>query len=229
MRTLIIPDLHHHPEKANHWLITQKYDRVVYLGDYFDHFCDKVDDARRMALWLRERMKRPDDVFLLGNHDAAYMFQNSTALYCPGFTKEKSSVIHEILAPEHWDRFQLAHAEQGWLMSHAGFHPELIENSNEDQILEHCESVMDRVKNGVFDPLLGRGIDRGGSQPFGGLLWMDWRNLIPISGIHQVVGHTPTGDVRTRNTDFSLNICLDVQYASVAAILEEGELTVLRK
>jgi len=229
MRTLIIPDIHNQTENADHWLNTQKYDRVVFLGDYFDHFGDNVNDVRLTALWLRERMKRRDDIFLLGNHDAAYLFRNSANFYCPGFTQAKANGIHEILSPEHWNRFQLAHAEQGWLMSHAGIHPSWIKNPDIDQILERCRLAMNRAKNGALDPLFGWGIDRGGSQPFGGPLWMDWGSLIPISGINQVVGHTPGSDVRTNNTDSSLNLCLDVQYASRAALLDGGSLNVLKR
>ena len=114
MRTLIIPDLHHHTENAEHWLNSQRFDRVIFLGDYFDDFGDNVNDARRTALWLRRRMEHTDDVFLLGYHDAAYLFPECAALYCPGFTKAKARGIHEILRPEHWRRFRLATVEQGW-------------------------------------------------------------------------------------------------------------------
>ena len=99
MRTLIIPDLHHHTDRADHWLTTQRHDRVVFLGDYFDDFDDDVGDARRTALWLRDRMENTDDIFLLGNHDIAYMFPHAPELYCPGFTTAKARGIAEILRP----------------------------------------------------------------------------------------------------------------------------------
>ena len=100
MRSLIIPDFHHHTENADYWLGSQSYDRVIFLGDYFDNFGDNVGDARQTAGWLRQRMDATDDVLLLGNHDAAYLFPNLDALYCPGFTKAKARAIHEILTPE---------------------------------------------------------------------------------------------------------------------------------
>ena len=53
MRTLIIPDLHHRTDHADHWLATQRHDRVVFLGDYFDGFGDNVNDARRTACCQR--------------------------------------------------------------------------------------------------------------------------------------------------------------------------------
>jgi len=50
MRTLIIPDIHNHIENADYWLTNEEYDRVVFLGDYFDHFGDDVNDVRGGAM-----------------------------------------------------------------------------------------------------------------------------------------------------------------------------------
>ena len=227
MSTLIIPDIHNQIENANHWLETQTFERVIFLGDFFDDFGDNVNDARRTAIWLRERMERTQDVFLLGNHDTAYRFPNSPDLYCPGFTRAKSNGINEILKPEHWARFQIAHAEQGWLISHAGFHPSWIKNLTVEQILERSELALNRAKRKIADPLLAAGIDRGGSEPSGGPLWMDWNSLIPIPGINQIVGHTPGIHVRKKIVTNSENYCLDVKNASVAALLTDGSLSFL--
>jgi len=89
MRTLIIPDIHHHTQNAEHWLRSQRYDRVVFLGDYFDDFNDTARDATNTARWLRERMDATTDIFLLGNHDAAYLFTGLPELGCAGFTQQK--------------------------------------------------------------------------------------------------------------------------------------------
>jgi hypothetical protein len=228
MHTLIIPDLHHCTDHADDWLATQRHDRVVFLGDYFDDFGDDVCDARRTAFWLRDRIEKTDDVFLLGNHDVPYMFPHAPQLYCPGFTAAKAHGISEILRPEHWQRFRLAHAEQVWLMSHAGFHPVWIQEPTVERILERCDQAMQQAKRRVIDPILGAGEDRGGLQRFGGPLWMDWGNLMPIPGINQIVGHSPDEKVREKITPESRNYCLDVGKASVAAILSDGKLEILK-
>ena len=224
MRTLIIPDLHHRTDHADHWLATQRYDRVVFLGDYFDNFGDDVSDARRTAFWLRDRIEKTADIFLLGNHDVAYMFPRCPELYCPGFTAAKARGISEILRPEHWKRLRVAHAEQGWLLSHAGFHPVWIKEPTTERILKRCDQAMQKAKRRVVDPILGAGQDRSGSQLVGGALWMDWDSLMPIRGINQVVGHTPGDSVRERIVPKSRNYCLDVGNGSVAAILVDGKL-----
>ena len=229
MRTLIIPDLHHRTDHAEHWLATQRHDRVVFLGDYFDGFGDDVSDARRTAFWLRDRIEKTDDIFLLGNHDVPYMFPRDPQLFCPGFTAAKARGIGEILRPAHWQRFRLAHAEQGWLLSHAGFHPVWIKEPTVERILKRCDQAMQHAKRRVVDPILGAGEDRGGLQRFGGPLWMDWDNLLPIPKINQIVGHTPDEDVREKITPDSRNYCLDVGNGLVAAILSNGKLKILKQ
>jgi hypothetical protein len=226
MRLLIIPDIHNQTDNADYWLATQQYDRVIFLGDYFDCFGDDVTDVRRTAIWLRNRMQSPGDVFLLGNHDAAYMFPECD---CPGFTRTKARGIREILGARHWERFRLAFEEQGWLFSHAGFHPALIGEPSVRAILQQSSDAMQKAKRRIIDPLLGAGVDRGGLQHCGGPLWLDWSSLLPIAGINQIVGHTPGDAVREKVAAGSRNYCLDVKNASVAAILTGGKLTILKR
>jgi len=227
MRVLIIPDLHHHVEHAEHWLTTQTFERVIFLGDYFDDYDDGVADAERMALWLRQRMKTTDDIFLLGNHDAAYLFPKEPELFCPGFTTPKARAIRSVLGRLHWSRFQLAHEEQGWLLSHAGFHPAWMKEPTVERILQRCDEGMEKALRRIVDPILGLGEVAGGILRYAGPLWMDRNNLQPIPGIDQIVGHTPDDHVRENSTKDSRNFCLDVGNASVAALLCDGELAIL--
>ena len=222
MATLVIPDIHNQTDHADYWLQTQRYDRVVFLGDYFDSEGDSPHIARRTALWLRKRIENTKDVFLIGNHDIAYMFPKTEALICTGFSKEKARSIRAVLGPEHWSRLKFAHAEQGWLLSHAGFHPTWVENPSQEWILKRAALAMKRVKKKVIDPLLGVGQDRGGAQKHGGPLWMDWENFRPIPGINQIVGHTSGLAVRKKSNAHSKNFCIDVRGTLAAAIIYEG-------
>lgn len=227
MRTLVIPDIHHHTANAEHWLTSQKYDRVVFLGDYFDDYDDSAADATATAHWLRNRMDRTEDVFLLGNHDAPYMFPKDEDLYCPGFTQAKAEAIEKVLKPEHWHRLKLAHLEQGWLLSHAGFHPAWMKDLTVEKVVVRCELAMERARSGIVDPILGEGELPKQLQKMGGPLWMDWSCLSPILGINQIVGHTSGDEVRITEGPDSINYCLDVNFASSAAILEDGVIQIL--
>ena len=95
--------------------------------------------------------------------------------------------------------------------------------------MQRCDQAMQRAKRHVVDPILGAGDDRGGAQYFGGPLWMDWDNLMPISGINQIVGHTPDSAVRKKITRKSRNYCLDVRNGSVSAILVNGRLKIMER
>jgi len=229
MRTLIIPDIHLQIERAEHWLETQDFDHAVFLGDYFDDFQDHVRQTRLTAHWLRERMNKSQDIFLLGNHDIPYMFPNDPYYACSGFSHEKSKAIRKILRPEHWDRFRIAYSEQGWLMSHAGFHPFWVKEPTVQKILKRCEMALRRAKQHMDDPLLGAGKERGGTQHLGGPLWMDWQSLVPIPGVNQIVGHSPNSDVSAKITSDSKNLCLETESGFAAALIDDGALTILRK
>jgi len=228
MRLLIIPDIHHKIDHAEHWLQTQKYDRVIFLGDYFDDFEDHLRETKLTAHWLRERMNGSQDIFLLGNHDIPYMFPESPYFVCSGFSRAKSKAIRQILRPEHWERFKIAHAEQGWLMSHAGFHPFWVKEPTVEKILKRCDLALRRAKQHIEDPLLGAGKERGGLQHVGGPLWMDWQSMVPIHGINQIVGHSPGNDVRAKITSDSKNICLELNDGFAAALIIGGALTILK-
>jgi metallophosphoesterase superfamily enzyme len=52
----------------------KKYDRVVFLGDYFDDFRDTPESGRATAEWLRTNVRDSRFTFLHGNHDLARMF-----------------------------------------------------------------------------------------------------------------------------------------------------------
>ncbi|MEI8342038.1 MAG: metallophosphoesterase [Verrucomicrobiota bacterium] len=229
MRTLIIPDIHHQIERADYWLETQEFDHAVFLGDYFDDFEDHLSEAKLTAYWLRERMNKSQDIFLLGNHDIPYMFPEDPYYACSGFSRAKSKAIRTVLRAEHWDRFKIAHAEQGWFMSHAGFHPFWVREPTVEKILKRCDLALRRAKRHAEDPILGAGKERGGSQHVGGPLWMDWQSLVPIHGINQIVGHSPGNDVRAKITSDSKNICLELNSGYAAALVVDGTLTSLRE
>lgn len=58
---------------------------------------------------------------------------------------------------------------------------------------------------------------------------MSWSHFSPIDGINQLVGHTLGQDVRIIQGVNNDNLCLDVGYGEVAAILEGGKIQILKK
>ncbi|KAF6244438.1 hypothetical protein C6989_09210 [Nitrosopumilus sp. b2] len=52
-KTLIIPDIHNDYNTAKK-LSQENPHKIVFLGDYFDDFGDKVQDATNIAKWLKK-------------------------------------------------------------------------------------------------------------------------------------------------------------------------------
>ncbi|MEA3210752.1 MAG: hypothetical protein QOE70_3809 [Chthoniobacter sp.] len=54
---------------------------------------------------------------------------------------------------------------------------------------------------------------------------MDWDSLLPVSGINQIVGHTPGERVRERPGFNCLNYCIDVGNGAAALVIENSKIT----
>jgi len=225
-RILIIPDLHNRTDRADYWL-AQQFDSAVFLGDYFDAHDDTPEDARRVALWLRDHLTDTRLMFLIGNHDAHYIYPDYGTIAYPGFTREKAEAINEVLQLKDWNRMRLACMAGSFLVSHAGFSPIWVRPPTLQKILHRCRTAEQRMAKGLFDPVFGNGELPGGAQKYGGPLAMDWGFFVPIQGISQIVGHTSGSDVRVK-PEKSINLCLDVGNAEMAAVIQGDHVTILR-
>lgn len=213
MKTLVIPDLHHRVGHADRIIAAHPdADLVVFLGDYFDNFGDGPREAAATARWLRAHMEaRPQDVFLLGNHDVPYRWPGVPEFGCSGYAPSKQRVIDEILKPEHWARFRLCYWERGagdndpaWLLSHAGitdwlFRPAVGPAYDKSRVRELCRRAIAQADAGIPELVLSAiGNGRGGRCQSGGITWQCWSEFNPTPGINQIVGHTPDRTVRQR-------------------------------
>lgn len=233
MKTLIIPDIHNHTDWAEIFLQNCHYDKVIFLGDYFDDFGDNEVSAYRTAMWLKGKLKHNNYIFLLGNHDASYRFPYNKSMYCPGFTVPKSNTINKILDENDWNKMQLCHVDQGFLYTHAGINKKLFTHPvlgiNQEVIDKLCETAIANAKAAIPDPILMAGLGRGGKNREGGIIWQDWEEFKPISGINQILGHTPSEVPRVKllknkaGEVVSTNYCLDCLYRAVG-IVEDGKL-----
>lgn len=207
MKTLIIPDIHNKINRADAILEQERqFDRVVFLGDIFDSFGDTPEIAGESAKWVKEKMKDNRFIFLWGNHDISYRFDNDLA-FCPGSSVEKYQAIREILNDKDFDTWNFFRIEQGFLLSHAGLHPKFLPPIWQEKDLttenlkkylveesEICRKKLSSSYEQHWFYLVGdarrrppKGID------VGGLLWCDARSEFePVPGLSQVFGHTPS-------------------------------------
>jgi hypothetical protein len=238
MNLLIIGDIHTKHEKAER--ICQYYPdhRIIFIGDYFDQFFDSPECNADTALWLKQSLKNPNRVHLRGNHDECY--DPRVGVYCSGFSVEKKKAINEILSIDDWDCLKYFHYEYDWWFSHAGLtmdwhvHP-MLEGPTTGTV-QHIinDAITQQRSNSINNAIWASSYARGGSNKVGGILWEDWRDLKLISGVKQVVGHTPLDCITViEDKDLkSININVDssaymVYHTEVLEIHPDGSFNVL--
>lgn len=250
MKTIIISDLHNRVDWIEDALsspILQPYDRVVFLGDYFDDYHDTPEDATNAARWLKQSLRKPNRIHLTGTHDLWYRFPSNPYIGASGNTIEKYNAIHTVINPNDWSLLKLYHYEQNYLMTHAGVHQYIIseyvfrnKNMFDKYIVNNnlqldsqniinrivgpaTEDALDTISEGFADPWLNAGFARGGSQPVGGIIWLDWnQEFEPIPGLNQIVGHTEHKKPAEKITSNSNNYDLDTRNQHIG-VLENGK------
>ena len=158
---------------------------IVQVGDLFDRRASpqaNLGTARLAAEIL--------DVVLAGNHELEMLVEPGSA----------HGAALSTLASRGWPH--AAAAVSGWLVTHAGVHPELTHGlppRAEDCALEINDRWHRRAGNSICDPLFDWvGPAKGGLAPYGGLFWRaesEWppRGRTPWGQIH---GHVPQGRPR---------------------------------
>jgi len=205
-RTLILSDIHHRHSRAQSIIDKVPHDELVLLGDYFDNYNDTVQEAVDTAIWLTEKiLGKPNTTAIIGNHDASYIFPQNYNLRCSGYSDQKNDAINRVLTHEHKEHFKVYHITRGYVCSHAGLtnqkwkeYSSKFEQKPEQTQLQFFDEVMSyfvqhdlkRARYNEDAELFAAGWDRGGSHRNGGMTWVDWRNLAPINGINQIVGHS---------------------------------------
>jgi hypothetical protein len=245
-RILIIPDVHQDLHYLSWILDTEnldRFDQVIFLGDYFDANMDIFagEAATRLtATFLLELVKSyPRKVRLLwGNHDILYCRLREYVLRVdPGElsnpelgpelreTFERALWVNQVWPGDMWFRMELALVCDSWLLSHAGFHPdfwkpELPKADALGAVSAEWNEVIGNLFENEDHPLLSAGEARGGEQPVGGPIWCDWdKEFVDEIPYKQLVGHTAGPEPRQNGRSW----CIDTGQRGYA-ILEEGEL-----
>ena len=218
-KTLVIPDVHQRIYNVDKALRLENFDEVVFLGDWLDSFLEPPDvysfedTCNYLKSLILEHPRKDCFKFLVGNHDMNYIFNNVGSshkshskrleYYCSGYSGNKCKAFKKTF----WDaglrdtffiqNFSLAHRTQGWLMSHAGLVPEKLPYGRTiDDVLNNIlPDVWRNFRNTAYCHsylMADVGTYRGGNNPVGGILWLDWNiEMFPHQSIgNQIVGHT---------------------------------------
>lgn len=179
---------------------------MLFLGDYFDDFGDTPEMVKDTCEWLEASVNKPNRIHLFGNHDQHYAYTYRT-FQCSGYEQWKYFIIHDTLPKEVWDKLKWYHfLDDRWLLTHAGLHkfnlPDSIKKLRTDRPKfnkEIAEYLDNEIRKGFQDGanskgswVFNAGAARWGHQRVGGITWCDFeRELFPIKGLNQIVGHTP--------------------------------------
>ena len=191
-----------------------KYDKIVFIGDYVDsHYDDTYPDAKileNLRKIIAFKKAYPGKVVLLiGNHDVHYMYHNEVA-ECSGFRRSMLAELQEMFTANS-GLFDMAYQCKTTLFTHAG-----VSNAwyREYNGAIHAELRKIREQSVIKDPLsladkfnLLRSTEAGRQILFrisglriwpqnllqsGGIIWADQEetDFDYLKGYHQVVGHT---------------------------------------
>lgn len=226
MISLIIPDLHNKWWIAKRIVESVQHDQRCYLGDYWDDFVETAEDIEEMSKHVSMEIDENNTILISGNHDNAYSHHSRfTDLGC-GWTKEKHDIINQHMQGK-WDKLKFHAFIDGWLLSHAGFHPGLV-GPDPLEAAAYIEveqyALRTALQAGTWHNWLSVSHFRGGLDAFGGPFWLDFREMCVIAGLNQCVGHTPMGPINV-DKGGAKSVLLD-SHARHYGLLTDGDLTV---
>ena len=183
MKILVIPDVH----ETRYWENNNfdDFDRIVFLGDYFD-FHGKEPEGDKIENFLNIcRLKNNKVDLLLGNHDLSYLLNERTNTY----QYYNSFKIKEALE-NNINLFQIAVEYDGYVFSHAGISKDFMEENK----LSSLKDINDKKTNRIMklSPMDWSGY---GNSTYNSPVWIRPNALLQNAAFDkQVVGHTVFGD-----------------------------------
>ena len=172
----------------------EKSDKIIFLGDFFDHEEKEYNEQKQNFLNVIEFKKQNIEkvVVLIGNHDANYILPDLLK-WQPEHGEEIENLILQNL-----ELIDFAYLENNWLFSHAGFSEVWMQNQlacneiSEDLI----KFLNNQFHNGVFTNLRFTGLSGYGDEITQNPLWIRPDSLMKsaVCGVNQIVGHTEVFD-----------------------------------
>lgn len=189
--SLVIGDVHGRLEKARKFLEYKPEEQHIFTGDYVDSFHASDEDILNTLKLVIES----EAILVLGNHDVHYLA--NPPFMCSGHNHYLAKGINEILE-SFLDHFTPATEVDGFVITHGGISAGLSKRfikaaMKENSVVEILtaewnEYLKTRKKGSVIFNIPQC---RGGSDPFGGIFWADYRDE-DFYNIPQIFGHSKT-------------------------------------
>lgn len=220
MNILVLPDIHGRTFWKEPCNDIDKYDKVVFLGDYLDPYGfekitveECISNLKEIVAFAKEHTDKVE--LLLGNHDMPYYsktYKSFSSYHC-----RHSMFHHKTIAKifeENKDMFKIATVHDNVLFTHAGVTPgwlftvftEQYELTSLDDLCFSLNNLLNTREGLKYLFMVSR--DRGGYDRYASCIWADagetmWYQLIlneservidkrvdKIIRIKQVFGHT---------------------------------------
>lgn len=208
MEIVCIGDLH----GRSNWIdIVNEHNNsnFIFLGDYIDPYSDEfieTDEAvENLELLIDFKKNFHTKVSLLiGNHDAQYIFYPSFRTGALAKGKYLPEILN--LFRDNKNLFQFAIQKENYLFTHAGIsngwfneYYRLFDYFGLNPDKSNLAMTINKIgRDPKWRDVLGDVSHyRGGSDRFGGPLWVDRMELYQnyLTGFHQVVGHNKVYDI----------------------------------
>lgn len=196
MKHVIIGDLH--GKDAWKEVDINHYDKVVFVGDYVDHWTlpDRFiyENLQNIIELKRENFEKVE--LLLGNHDIQYL--HYPHYLCSGFRPSMQRSL-SLLFGENRKLFKVAYQRENHIISHAGITNKWYRKFSNHRVIkgmsdenETVAELVNKVEKTVHRWLLHQAGSSRGGEGAGGITWADRKELIAdmLDGYHQIVGHT---------------------------------------
>ena len=208
---LVLPDIHGRTFWKEPLKYKDKFDHIIFLGDYFDPYPSEGITPEEAVNNFKEILKTftEDEIdgisskveFLLGNHDAHYIIPDTpiSSRYCRNKETQKNIInlfkylqLHHQLILNTWITIE----NTTYLFTHAGINKEWFDSNSQvcDINTPGLIKQYSIPNNWVSIAQVGR--IRGGFGA-GGPLWDDVREFVnqpKFSLYYQIFGHTQLND-----------------------------------
>lgn len=221
-KILIIPDVHGRAFWKHAVEYVDRYEKIVFLGDYLDpyphediSFNDAVSNFEEILAFKKENPGKV--ILLLGNHDMHYVEEDF--MDCSRMNRGRRSEMHYKYYGENRDLFQLAFVLEthNILFSHAGVYQEWL-----DKYQLSVQNLIDQDFSYHF--LEDISIYRGGWMDVGSPIWADVQESIHhdlAAGYYHIFGHTQLSE---KPYIIDKMACLDIRKC-IELDLESGVLS----
>ncbi|HPT21127.1 MAG TPA: metallophosphoesterase [Bacteroidales bacterium] len=216
MKTVSIGDTHGVAVADVVVKIIDRYDKLIFAGDYVDSFIVDNITMKKNLLGIIELKKRyPEKVILLwGNHDIHYLLGNKH--YCSGYRPEMHYDFYDIFhSNEHL--FQLSFQINDYIWTHAGVNAKWFDQrfgpfAEEHNYIHSVSELLNLAFTERYEAIFDVGYRRGGNYEVGGPLWCDTTELrkYPFKEFNQIAGHNPVKEIEILETENKEIVLIDV-------------------